>query len=159
MAVRHFKMVRRGICRHLQLPYELPLVDLSPAEDETLWVALRSTCGICHRAFVSLPKATYLVLKHYAPFKKEVLRALWLWVKEAEWNPAPGYCPELGIDHVCDQIVQIEKESMELEEALQERIWLRWSRESDCGAWETRDPTSDSNSRAGRIRASEESSL
>ena len=32
-------------------------------------MALSSTCGICHRAYVSLPKASYLVWKAYVPLK------------------------------------------------------------------------------------------
>ena len=90
MAVRHFEMVRRGICRHLQWPYELPLIDPSHAEDEMLWVALRSTCGICHPAFVSLPKATYLVWKHYAPFKCVHEGELWSFEARPASHPTRG---------------------------------------------------------------------
>ena len=63
IAVRHFKQVRRGVCRHL------PLTSLDKAGEESLWVALRSTCEFCHSAYVSLPKATHLAWKDYVPLK------------------------------------------------------------------------------------------
>ena len=65
IAVRRFVAVRRGICRHLQWPHELPQASMEEEEgEETLWIALSSTCESCHRAYVSLPKATYLAWKN-----------------------------------------------------------------------------------------------
>ena len=69
MAVRHFEDVRRRLCRHLQWAYDMPLPSVDKGVEETLWVALSSTCRVCHWAYVSLHKATYLAWKGYVPLK------------------------------------------------------------------------------------------
>ena len=72
---------------------------------------------------------TVEILQHYVEMvrqrKEEALRPLWSWARESEWNEPPAFCPELDLEHVCDQITLIEEKAMELEKDLRERISSR----------------------------------
>ena len=78
---------------------------------------------------------TMAILQHYMEMvrqrKEEALRPLWSWAGTSEWNEPPAFCPELDLEHVCDQIVLIEEKATELEKDLQGRI-------SSCTAVEYR---------------------
>ena len=50
----------------------------------------------------------------------------------------PAFCPELELDHICDQIALIEEKAMDLEKDLQRRISSRMAVEHRCRVFESK---------------------
>ena len=92
--IRGFEAVRRGICRHLRWPYELPTASMDEEGEEMIWLVLSSTCEACDWAFVSLPKATYLAWKDFIPLRCTHAGELW------DFKVKPGRKPS-GARVVC----------------------------------------------------------